>query len=187
MTYDSQELLTLFGRLFQQRAFVATTMHSLHLNEHAPQNNSNKLRLLNLLTQHDQLTNSEIVEDLDIRPSSVSALVAKLEDAQLITRQASAEDKRVMLIRLTERGRTFLREAHQVKDDLSEALFKTLSASQQEQLRTILQKLVTDLEKRDPKDWAGNAEYRAFMEQAQMLRHHGHRGFGGGFRMPHDF
>ncbi|CAJ1225126.1 transcriptional regulator [Levilactobacillus zymae] len=205
MTYDSQALLTLFGRLFQQRAFVSAAVRSTRMNECDPQRNSNQLRLLHLLTEHDHLTNSDIVEDLDIRPSSVSALVAKLEDAGLIERQASPDDKRVALISLTTAGHKFLETAHKAKDDFSEALFTTLSEAEQAQLRDILQKLLKDLEAKQPSDWAKSADFRAFMEQAQVLhrghgmhRHEGGMGmrggigpnmrdmFGDGPRRPHD-
>lgn len=178
MTYDSQALLTLFGRLFQQRAFVASAVRSTRMNEHDPERNSNQLRLLQLLTQHDHLTNSDIVEDLDIRPSSVSALVTKLEGAGMIERQASPDDKRVALISLTEKGRQFLETAHKAKDELSETLFTTLSSDEQAQLRDLLQKLLKDLEAKQPADWDHAADYRAFMEQAQAL----HRGHGMGMR-----
>jgi len=179
MTYDSQALLTLFGRLFQQRAFVAAAVHSTRMNAQDPERNSNQLRLLQLLTQHDHLTNSEIVEDLDIRPSSVSALVTKLEDAGLIERSASPDDKRVTLITLTTAGKTFLTTAHKAKDELSESLFNTLSETEQAQLRDILQKLLKDLESEQPGDWNQSPDFRAFMEQAHAL----HRGPGHGMGM----
>lgn len=182
MTYDSQELLTLFGRLFQQRAFVSAAVRSTRMNEHDPERNSNQLRLLHLLTQHDHLTNSDIVEDLDIRPSSVSALVTKLEGAGLIERQPSPDDKRVALISLTDAGQKFLTTAHKVKNELSETLFTTLSETEQTQLRDILQKLLKDLEAKQPSDWDQSADFRTFMEQARALhRGHGHGMGMGGF------
>ncbi|KRL48642.1 transcriptional regulator [Levilactobacillus spicheri DSM 15429] len=174
MTYDSQALLTLFGRLFQQRAFVTAAVRSTRMNEHDPQRTSNQLRLLHLLTEHDHLTNSDIVEDLDIRPSSVSVLVTKLATAGLIERQESPDDRRVSLISLTADGRKFLETAHKAKDELSESLFTTLSPAEQTQLRDLLQKLLQDLEAKQPSDWDQSADFRAFMEQAQAL----HRGHG---------
>ena len=51
------------------------------------------------------LTNAEIAEILDIRPSSVSATLNRLEDGGLIEREPSAHDKRVVIVRLSDRGR----------------------------------------------------------------------------------
>lgn len=178
MTYDSQELLTLFGRLFQQRAFVAAAVHSSRFNNDEPQRQSNQLRLLQLLREQDHLTNSEIVEALDIRPSSVSALVNKLADADLIEREVSPDDKRVTLISLSEAGDRFLKTAHKTKDEFSESLFQTLSATEQTQLRESLQKLLKDLETKQPGDWDHAADFRTMMTQAQAM----HRGRGMGMR-----
>ena len=178
MTYDSQQLLTLFGRLLQQREFVAAAMRSTRINDQEPERNSNQLRVLQRLTQEAHLTNSDIVEELDIRPSSASALVAKLEGAGLVNRQPSPDDKRVTLISLTDAGRKFLATAHKAKDELSESLFTTLSDSEQAQLRDILQKLLQDLEAKQPRDWERSADFRTFMEQAHKM----HRGCGMGMR-----
>ncbi|MFT8837316.1 MarR family winged helix-turn-helix transcriptional regulator [Liquorilactobacillus satsumensis] len=174
MTYDSQELLTLFGRLFQQHAFVAAAIKSTRFgDQQRPQDNRGPLRLLQLLTEKEQLTNSEIVEELDIRPSSVSALVRKLEEEELVARRESPTDKRVLIISLTAKGTQFINDSHKLKDELSESLFSALSAEEQQQLRTLLRKLLADLDEKAPFDWhneKGNNFYD-FMKQLRQMHH----------------
>lgn len=172
MTSDTQNLINLFGRLFQQRTFMSAVLQSSRFDNHH-QPNRGQLRVLQLLLEHDQLTNSDIVEALDIRPSSVSVLVNKLEEAGLIERVASTEDKRVMLISLSDKGRNFINTAHDFKNELSEDLFSALSTEEQQQLAGILRKLLGDLDEKMP-NWPDEERMRHYFKH--------HHDFGRDFR-----
>lgn len=180
MTYDSQELLALFGRLMQQRTFASAAMRA-GMSDDNPRGDRGQLRLLRLLGEHDGMTNAEIAEALDIRPSSVSALVKKLEEAHFIERHDDPDDKRVSRIFVTDAGRTFLTGSRQFKDDFSEACFASLSATEQSQLRDLLRKLAEGLEA----DWRAphaSQEWQDLLRQAKHL-HRDFEHFGG----PHSF
>lgn len=168
MTYDSQELLNLFGRLFQQRTFVAAAIKSNQVGDHQ-QNQRGQFRVLHLLAKQDNITNSDIVEALDIRPSSVSVLVSKLEHSGLIKRHNSSTDKRVSLITLTDKGRSFIESSRKFKDELSASMFESLTADEQQQLFKLLNKLTIDLESKEPQ-WQD-------LRGMDIMRH----GFGPGF------
>ncbi|WP_179395090.1 MarR family winged helix-turn-helix transcriptional regulator [Lacticaseibacillus absianus] len=149
MTHDSQALLNLFGRLFQQRGFMQAAVFSSRLDGPHTQERG-QLRVLRLLATQGELTNADIVDALDIRPSSVSALVSKLEASGLITREPSATDKRVTLIQLTDQGRALIADSRDQKDKLSEALFASLDDSEQQQLAGLLRKLTAGLDAQAP-------------------------------------
>ncbi|KRK35424.1 MarR family winged helix-turn-helix transcriptional regulator [Loigolactobacillus bifermentans] len=166
MTHDSQTLLQLFGRLMQQHGFISVAMKSWQFDKHghSRQPQQGQLRVLRLLADKGQLTNSQIVEALDIRPSSASALVNKLEERGFITRQPDENDKRILQIVLTEAGQNFLDNSHQLKDELSESLFAGLTADEQQQLTQLMAKLVQHLED-NPVTWE-NTDWQAFLKQA---------------------
>ncbi|GEP25217.1 MarR family winged helix-turn-helix transcriptional regulator [Lentilactobacillus diolivorans] len=191
MTYDSQELLNLFGKLFQQRAFMSAAIKSVQFGRSQdPQKNSNQLRMLHELASKKELTNSDIVEALDIRPSSVSAMVNKLEASGLIERHESPDDKRVSLISLTDKGQTFINETQRFKDQLSESLFASLTNDEQQQLRQLLGKLLNDLDEKMPDDWSEPKNFADFMRLAHDW-HHNMEGFNhdfpfGGFKRNRD-
>ncbi|WP_461243177.1 MarR family winged helix-turn-helix transcriptional regulator [Secundilactobacillus muriivasis] len=170
MTHDSQELIQLFGRLFQQRTFMSAVLRTSKFDQHQP--NRGQIRVLQLLSEHEQLTNSDIVDELDIRPSSASALVSKLEDGGLIERHASEEDKRVMLISLTEKGHNFISAAQSLKDGVSESLFDSLSSEEQQQLAGTLRKLLADLDEKMP-NWPDHKQLHDYFNH--------HHDFGGDF------
>lgn len=165
MTYDSQTLLKLFGRLLQQRSFMSIAMKSWQFdqNGHSRQPQQGQLRVLRLLADKGQLTNSQIVTALDIRPSSASVLVSKLEARGFIKRQPDEKDKRILQITLTEAGRTFLNNSQQLKTKLSENLFAGLTADEQQQLTQLLAKLVTYLEEH-PIAW-NDLDWPDFLKQ----------------------
>lgn len=171
MTQDTQQLLRLFGRLFTQRGFAQSAMWTLHTDRHEGAAPRGQLRVLRLIAQHDHLTNADIVEALDIRPSSASAMVAKLEDAGLIARTPSEEDGRVQLISLTEDGKTFIKSARDDKDQLADKMFAGLTADEQAQLTGLMQKLVHSLENGDQ-----DQDVDAYFEKLGQFgprRHHG--------------
>lgn len=195
MTHDSQTLLQFFGRLMQQRGFISVAMKSWQFDQHghSRQPQQGQLRVLRLLADKGQLTNSQIVEALDIRPSSASALVNKLEERGFITRQPDENDKRILQIALTPAGQTFLNNSHQLKDELSERLFAGLTADEQQQLTQLMAKLVTHLEENpiawENTDWQDflkqahdGTDWQDFFKQAKHLHNQRNRGrFNGGF------
>lgn len=164
MTEDTQKLLALFGRLLENRTFVSAALRTRYARDDRAQADRGQVRLLRLLKDHDGLTNTEIAVELDIRPSSVSALVKKLLDAKFVERVADPDDKRVSKIFLTEDGRAFLKGASQLQDDFSQTCFNTLSDEEQTQLRHLLEKLLAGLDE-------SGADWRELRQQAHRWHH----------------
>jgi DNA-binding MarR family transcriptional regulator len=173
MTNQTQDLMATFGHLLHTpffRTAMAKTMHARR--ESDRELGRGRLRLLALLGSEDGLTNADIAEKLDIRPSSVSAQVAALVEDEMIERRASDDDGRVSLIFITEKGREALAALQSDNDELSEQAFAILSDEEREQLQDLLRRVV-----------AANEEIEVTPE---MMRdtfggfhgHHGHHGRG---------
>ena len=62
-------------------------------------------RTLTVINGNDGLSSRDLGEALDIRPSSVTELVNRLQEAGLVTRKEDEADKRVSRISLTEKGK----------------------------------------------------------------------------------
>ncbi len=62
-------------------------------------------RLLFALSQKESMTTSELIEMLDIRPSSMSELLSGLEERELIVRTQSEGDRRVNTVSLSEKAK----------------------------------------------------------------------------------
>ena len=63
-------------------------------------------RMLGLLHDHGEMSQSQIASLLDIRPQSLSEMLTKAESDGVIVRRQSTEDKRQTLVSLTELGQS---------------------------------------------------------------------------------
>ncbi|WP_367296151.1 MarR family winged helix-turn-helix transcriptional regulator [Levilactobacillus yonginensis] len=151
MTDGSRDLLESFGKLLQNRAFLMAVGHQAGMGGHGgPNGRRGQGRLLKVLAKTpDGLTNAEIAEVLDIRPSSVSATINRLEEAGFVERVPSPTDKRAIIVRLSQRGHELFDQYHERKDDVADQLFGRLTADEQVQLEQLLTKLshqISDLD-----------------------------------------
>ena len=129
-------------------------------------------RLLNLLKDGESFSIAELVEQLDIRPSSASELISKLEQNGLVSRSACDEDKRVTLIKITEKGKALLSDNSENKAAYFTDMFSGLTPEEQEQLSELLTKLVSSLKE---KGEARGIEMKGPGRHHKM--HHRHRGY----------
>ncbi|MDR0920973.1 MAG: MarR family transcriptional regulator [Lactobacillales bacterium] len=102
---------------------------------------SGQQRVLNILAKQDGLTQGELAEILDIRPSSVAELLKKLENSGAITRQTDENDGRIKHVYLTEDGRIRAQKNSGEQDDLSEEFFAGLTEEEQRQFGDYLKKI----------------------------------------------
>lgn len=96
-------------------------------------------RVLRMLLETRQMSQKDLQEALGIRPGSVSELISKLEDKNLLCREKDAQDKRRAVLMLTEAGV----EAAQSMPESEELehLYDALTPEEQETLRILLKKL----------------------------------------------
>lgn len=150
---NNDDLLMAFGRLFQHHRFVGAAMQSCQPETPAADRRG-PARLLPLWADKAELTNADIAEALDIKPSSVTALVKQLEDVGIVERHPSADDGRVMLISLTAAGKKRVDAAANWQQTASDHLFNGLSPAEQQQLVALLNKLTETLPaEEDAPDW----------------------------------
>jgi len=168
MTNETQETMMLFAKLMQSRYFMTSVWMTLgKRRSHDFANTKGKYRLLNLLSEQDGLTNAEIVELLDIRPSSVSLQVKGLEDEGYVSRQASAADKRVSLIYLTDKGRQVIATGNSETDSISEDILAGLSASEIAELQRLLTKITKNID--------GQKMYDEQIDRNMHFQHQNHK------------
>ena len=98
-------------------------------------------RILAFLKLRDGIRTRDLAYLLDIRISSLNELLAKLEKNGYITREPSQEDRRVMLVHLTETGRT-----EEQPESASDTLFSCLSPEDQSSFGSYLDRIIAALE-----------------------------------------
>ena len=105
------------------------------------------IRVLRILARQDGLSQRALQEGLGIQPGSLSELVTKLEDKGLLTREQDGEDKRRVLLRLTDAGREAAGQAPSPAE--RDARFAALTEEERDTLRTLLDKLLGGAKKDD--------------------------------------
>jgi len=110
--------------------------------------NRGQHRLLLILLSGDGVAQKDLVEKMDIRPTSLGELIDKLETKGYVSRQVNEEDKRSVQVFLTEDGKAKAKEIVDRREKSAEQIFASLSEQEQEQLWVLLKKLTTSLKER---------------------------------------
>jgi len=134
-------------------------------------------RVLSIIRERGDITQAELLELLDVRSSSLSEVLGKLERTNLIARRRNEADKRGFIISATAEGEALLGGHEGTFGESADRFFACIDDTEKEQLRSILLKIVEAL-KDDP--LAEGAEGYLDREHSGC-GHHGHARRGRGF------
>ncbi|MGN1187714.1 MAG: MarR family winged helix-turn-helix transcriptional regulator [Lachnospiraceae bacterium] len=101
-------------------------------------------RILNLLIENGEMSQRRIQDIIDIKSGSLSELVRKMEAEGLISREKDETDRRNITIKITPKGIQRAEENSQILKKQEQVMFNSLSEHEQEQLYTLLKKLIED-------------------------------------------
>jgi MarR family transcriptional regulator, organic hydroperoxide resistance regulator len=121
-----------------------------------------------LLWERDGRSQSELAACLNIKPATVTKMVARLEKAGFIRRETDAGDQRVSLIYLTAEGRQVQARVEGIFAQMDGELAQGFTLEEQAQLRNFLVRLQNNLSK------AGRAEVGHAIKsgRVRLLTHH---------------
>lgn len=131
-------------KLAVNMSYIARTMRSQF------EQKAGQKRILMMLAEQGTLTQRELTEQLGVRPGSASEILAKLENAGLITRTRNEADGRTIDVSLTEEGAALAAQSAEEHKMSNEDMFTCLTADEQETLLALLEKLHADWEVRFP-------------------------------------
>ena len=121
-------------------------LHRVEKLSHRKRNNScenfiGRGRILTTLSREDGLSQKVLAERLDIRPQSLSETIVKLAEDKLVERIPSENDKRELLIFITDEGRVRASEIRARREAFAEEFFVVLSQEEILSLTEILSKI----------------------------------------------
>ncbi len=124
-------------------SLIRRFQHCAHLLMHRQGREGGRARAIMVLDRCDRgcMSQRELARRLDIRSASVSELLAKMEESGLIKRMPDPHDRRVVLVRLTEKGRNEAKHVADQRKKANEDLFAVLDDEEKDQLESILDKL----------------------------------------------
>jgi DNA-binding MarR family transcriptional regulator len=91
-----------------------------------------------LLQHHGELPMSKMAELLDVSDSNATGIVDRMEERGLVERVRVPDDRRIVLVRIADRGIAALEETEAVKQDRLQAILGHLDATQLDRLATAL-------------------------------------------------
>lgn len=118
-------------------------MHTGHLLRHRGHHfGASQDEVLDFLNENEIVSQKVIGGYLRIKPGTLSELLEKLEEKELIIRKKSEEDRRFSSVSLSEKGREYLKN----KKGKSADKLAILSDEEKENLKNLLIKIIDDLE-----------------------------------------
>lgn len=98
-------------------------------------------RILLILSKNPGMAQKELQDFLRIKSGSISEILLKMETNGLISRSKAQEDKRKVIIELTDLGLTKVKELTSEYEKENESLFNCLNDDECRQLKALLEKL----------------------------------------------
>ena len=102
--------------------------------------------ILDLLSRNDGLSQSQIAEELGIRPQSASEAIASMEGQGLLEKRPNALDKRCWLVYITPAGRQRQIDLRNERIENARRIFAPLAEEEKTTLLHLLDKAATVLQ-----------------------------------------
>jgi MarR family transcriptional regulator, organic hydroperoxide resistance regulator len=100
-------------RLYDALRHTSAAERRLRTSSHGPgELTFPQVRALAALAREEQLTAGELARSAELRPATVTALLDQFEDAGILRRTRSTEDRRVYMVSLTDAGRELVQRRY---------------------------------------------------------------------------
>lgn len=132
----------LMGTLMRTAACARRNPHRDQGNEkHRPPFGRGYGHILGLLSRQDGVSQQQLADEIGIRPQSVSEAVSVMEGHGFVRREPSEADRRVMLIYITEEGRSQHQRISVERQLHAREFFTVLNEEEKQTLFGLLEKL----------------------------------------------
>lgn len=116
-------------------------------------------RVLAILKKKDNITTKDLAIILGISISALNLLLNRLKKSGFIVKEPSKEDKRVFLIKLTEKGRDFT-----IEPSVDYNIFDCLDENQKQEfnssLNSIIKEVLDDIKQQNPEKFEKTTQKR---------------------------
>ena len=105
-------------------------------------------RILYVLWQEDGIPIARLVQQTGLAKSTLTAMLTRMEDAGLITRENSQTDKRQVMIRLTDTARGLREKYEQVSEEMNQLFYRGMTQEDAYLLDGLLERVLANLQER---------------------------------------
>ena len=140
----------------RQGGFLMSKIHHLAgrifarmLKRHGVDINPAQGRIMFVLWQQDGVPIRELVRRTSLGKSTLTSMLDRLETAGLIVRERSESDRRVILVKRTEKDRSRQQVYERVSEEMSDVFYADLSESEIDRFEKTLGKILANLAKHE--------------------------------------
>ena len=141
-TFDLMEMLFKISRLMKEKMSFRNDLIHLSVLQ---------IQTLVHLSQNEKVSMSDIAQHFLIELPSATSLINKLVDQDLVKRYEDQQDRRLVMITLTETGKTMFEQAMSQRKKKFEKILSYLSAKEKQDLLSIFKTLDNKLQKENEK------------------------------------
>jgi len=129
-----------FGRMYTQRILEGSRESSNLLK-------LSRIKALYAFRDQDSSTMSELAENIGAKLPSMTMMIDNLTEEGLVERARDEQDRRKVIVRLTDKGRQLRQEFLQQRKLIAEQLFAKISREEEQELMRLLGRVCDILEK----------------------------------------
>ena len=103
-------------------------------------------RILYVLWQEDGIPIARLVQQTGLAKSTLTAMLARMEDSGLITRENSSTDKRQVIICLTDTAKGLQNKYEQVSEEMNRLFYRGMTQEDADILDGLLERVLANLQ-----------------------------------------
>lgn len=103
-------------------------------------------RILYVLWQEDGIPIARLVHQTGLAKSTLTAMLARMEDSGLITRDNSSVDKRQVIISLTDKARGMQDKYEQVSEKMNQLFYRGMTQEDADILDGLLERVLANMQ-----------------------------------------
>ncbi|MBP2026000.1 MarR family winged helix-turn-helix transcriptional regulator [Peptoniphilus stercorisuis] len=100
-----------------------------------------QINILEIINSNPGIIQKEIASIINIKASSMTELVSKLKNKDLIYRKKDDTDLRIIRLFITDKGKEELKNITKIRDENEKSIFKSLNEDEKENLYSLLKKI----------------------------------------------
>ena len=109
--------------------------------------NGEQGRILHVLWENDGISNQELSKRSGLAMSSLTTMLERMEEKNLLTRKGCPKDKRKCLLFLTEHANSLKKEYNEISDKMTKLSFEGISEDERLAFEKTLENILHNLEK----------------------------------------
>lgn len=104
--------------------------------------------ILSLVDRHEGISSAELSRRFFVTAQTMNEIINGMVKRGLLSRKEDADNKRILRLKLTARGRKTLKDCDAIADEIEQSAFDWMAGAEQERLRESLRALTRGLRER---------------------------------------